>query len=120
VTIRLFTDEHIDTRLAQALRRHGLDVQSCQDAGRANQRISDHDQLVYAAAEGRALLTFNVADFVALDAIWKQSGRRHAGIIASPEIRHLSELIRRVEYHLRSIKPEQQDDTLLWLVTLPT
>jgi hypothetical protein len=77
-------------------------VQSCQEARRANQRISDQDQLTYASTEGRALLTFNVVDFIVLDAEWKQSGRRHAGIIVLPEIRHLSELIQRVEHHLRS------------------
>lgn len=117
--IPLFTDEHIDTRLAPALARRGFDVLSCQEAGRANQRISDEDQLAFAASQGRAILTFNTVDFIALDIAWKHAGRRHAGIIVSPEIRSLTELIQRVEHHLLTITPEQQDDTLLWLIAAP-
>jgi len=119
VALPLFTDEHIDPKLAQTLNGRGFDVLSCHEAGRANQRIPDDDQLAYAAAQGRALLTFNVADFVAIDVNWKQAGRRHAGIIVSREIRNLSELLQRVEHHLLTVTPEQQDDTLLWLVTIP-
>lgn len=117
--IPLFTDEHIDARLAPALARRGLDVISCQQAQRANQRISDEDQLAYATSQGRAILTFNMVDFIALDAEWKQDGRRHAGIIVSAEIRSLTELVRRVEHHLSTIPPEQQINTLLWLSALP-
>lgn len=114
-SILLFTDEHIDTRLAPALTRRGRDVLSCQEAGRANQRISDEDQLAFAASQGRAILTFNTIDFIALDIEWKQAGRRHAGIVVSPEIRSLTELIQRVEHHLATVSKDQQDDTLLWL-----
>jgi len=117
--IPLFTDEHIDARLAPALSRRGLDVLSCQAAGRANQRISDEDQLAYATAQGRAILTFNVVDFIALDAEWKRDGRQHAGIIVSAEIRSLTELIRCVERHLLTIPPDQQADALLRLISLP-
>jgi predicted nuclease of predicted toxin-antitoxin system len=108
----LFTDEHIDARLAPALTRRGFDVLSCQAAGQANQRISDEDQLAYAAAQGRAILTFNMIDFIALDAEWKHDGRRHAGIIVSAEIRSLAELIQRVEHYLLTISLEQQADVL--------
>jgi predicted nuclease of predicted toxin-antitoxin system len=119
LTLPLFTDEHIDARLAQALERQGFDAVSCHAAGRANQRISDPDQLAYATEQGRAILTFNVVDFIALDAEWKQEGRRHAGIIVSAEIRNLSELIQRVAHHLRTVSLAQHDDILLWLSPLP-
>jgi hypothetical protein len=115
----LFTDEHIDIRLALALARRGFDVLSCQEAGRANQRISDEDQLAFAASKGRALLTFNTVDFIMLDIEWKRIGRRHAGIIVSVAIRNLSELIQRVEHHLSTVSPDQQDNTLLWLSAPP-
>ena len=115
--IPLFTDEHIDARLAPALSRRGFDALSCQEAGRANQRVSDEDQLAFAASQGRAILTFNTVDFIALDIAWKQAGRRHAGIIVSAEIRSLTDLIHRVGHHLSTVSPDQQDDTLLWLST---
>jgi hypothetical protein len=73
--------------------RRGFDVLSCQGAGRANQRILDEDQLAYATAQRRPILTFNVVDFTALDAEWKRDGRRQAGIIVSAEIRSLTELV---------------------------
>jgi hypothetical protein len=117
--IPLFTDEHIDARLAPALVRRGFDALSCQGAGRANQRISDDDQLAYAASQRRAILTFNVVDFIALDAEWKQDGRQHGGIIVSAEIRSLTELVQRVEHHLLTVSPDQQYDTVLWLSPLP-
>jgi predicted nuclease of predicted toxin-antitoxin system len=117
--IHLFTDEHIDPRLAQALASRGFDVLSCREAGRANQRISDDDQLAFAASQGRAILTFNTVDFILIDVEWKQSGRRHAGIIVSTAIRNLSDLIRRVEHHIATVSEEQQNDTLLWLAAPP-
>lgn len=76
----------IDVRLARELRRRGYDVESCQEAGRANQRISDEAQLAYAAQQGRAILTFNFLDFVPIDAAWKAARRQHAGIVVSIEI----------------------------------
>ena len=116
-SLPLFTDDHIEPRLARALSRRGFDVLSCQDAGQANQRISDEEQLAFATSQGRAILTFNFVDFIALDIRWKQAGRRHAGSMVSPEIRSLTELIRRVEHHILTVPPEQQEDTLLWLST---
>lgn len=83
--IRLFTDEQIDVALTPALRQRGYDAESCHEAGRANQSISDEEQLRYATAEGRAILTFNIADFYRLDADWKAAGLAHCGIIVFPE-----------------------------------
>jgi hypothetical protein len=114
--IRLFTDEMVNPRLAGALTRLGYDVESCQWAGRANQRIPDEQQLTYATRQGRAILTFNVGDFERLDRRWKARGLAHAGIIISPQIIKLAELTRRVQLHLDTISPSDQHDFLLELV----
>ncbi len=113
--IALFTDEDVHAPLAPALRRLGYDAESCQEAGRSNQRISDEEHLIYSAERGRAILTFNVVDFVALDHRWKAAERAHAGIIVAPEITDFRELLRRVVLHLNTYSAEQQADTLLWL-----
>jgi hypothetical protein len=107
--------------LVDALQARGYDVLSCHRVGRGNRHIPDPDHLDYAARDGRAILTFNVDDFAALDASWKASGREHAGILVSPEVKDLGTLIRRVQQHLDCCSPQQQHNTLLWLgsVTSP-
>jgi len=113
--VKLYTDEHIDPALAVQLRQVGYDTQSTQEAGLANQNVGDEDQLIYAAGQGRALLTFNIADFIDLDREWKASGRAHAGIIVSAEITNFAELFRRVKLHLDTYPPTVQDNIWLWL-----
>jgi hypothetical protein len=44
-------------------------------------RISDEDQLAYAASVGRAIFSHNIADYVKLAQDWAGAGRDHAGII---------------------------------------
>jgi len=117
--IRLYTDEMVDIDLAAELRRRGYDAESCKEAGRSNQGIPDAEQLAYAAQNGRAVLTFDIADYLSLDADWKAHGQQHAGIIISPWVRDPGELLRRVMWHLDQYAPEQQHDTLLWLSASP-
>jgi len=102
LSIRLFTDEDVDPRLAVALRQLGHDAMSCHETGRSNQKIPDHEQLAFATQEGRTILTFNARDYVPLDQEWKSAGLHHAGIIVSPRINDVGELLRRVEGHLHS------------------
>ena len=118
--VRLFTDENIDPDVARTLRSRGYDAESCHEAGRANRRIPDEEQLSYAVQRGRAILSFDYVDFSRLDAIWKRTARRHAGIILSVEVRDVGELLRRVQRHLDTYPPEVQHDTLLWLESSPT
>ncbi|HLH22140.1 MAG TPA: DUF5615 family PIN-like protein [Chloroflexota bacterium] len=117
--IRLYTDEMIHPRFVTELRRRGYDVESCPEAGLSNRGIPDSDQLAYAASQGRAILTFNYVDCLELDADWKAAGREHAGIIVSPSVREVGELLRRVIWHLDHHQVEQQRNLLLWLRAVP-
>jgi len=117
--IRIFTDEHIFSALAGALRARGYDAESCQEAGRAGRRLSDEAQLAYSAQTGRAILTYDRLDFLRLDAEWKRVGREHAGIIVTERVRTLGELLRRVERHLNTYLPDVQHNLLLWLDPSP-
>jgi hypothetical protein len=117
--VRLFTDEMIFPDLPADLRRRGYDAESCAEAGRSGQAISDEAQLAYATERGRALLTFNKSDFLHLDHVWKAAGRPHAGIIVSPQIEDPGELLHRVTWHLNTYAPADQYDTLLWLGPVP-
>jgi hypothetical protein len=107
----------IPRRLAEALCRRGYDLVSCHDVGRANRAIPDEDQLSYAAQDGRAILTFNLVDYVPLDQAWKAAGRHHSGIVVSPAIDQFGTLLRCVQRHLDTYSPDQQEDLLLWLDT---
>jgi predicted nuclease of predicted toxin-antitoxin system len=113
--IRLYLDEMIPPKLALAPRDSGYDAIHCRDVGLSNQAISDDEQLAFAAQAGRAILTFNSLDFPRLDAPWKSTRQSHTGIIVSREISDLGTLLRRVQQHLDTVDPVQQDDLLLWL-----
>jgi hypothetical protein len=113
--LRLFTDEDVDPKLAPLLRERGYDATSCHEVGRNNRRIPDHEQLLYATLQGRAILSFNARDYVPLDRRWQASGREHAGIILSTQTNDVGELLRRVESHLRTCDPAIQRNCLLWL-----
>ena len=77
--VRLYADEGFPTEIVRTLRRLGHDVLTVQEAGREGR--PDEDVLAYATAQGRAVMTRNRKDFVALD----RSGIVHAGIVACTE-----------------------------------
>jgi len=113
---RILTDEMITPRLAHEPRRRGYDVESCRDAGRSNQGISDYDQLRYCAVSRQAIYTFNTIDFDDLDREWHAMGLLHAGIIVSADLNGtFDEMVRRLQYHLNTFAPAMQADRLLIL-----
>lgn len=114
-SVKLFTDEHVHSGLASALRQRGYDAISCQEVNRVNQGISDEDQLAYATEYGRAMLTNTMVDFIRLDQTWKRNGQQHAGIVLYTRINTFGELLRRIGQHLAATDPHVQYDTLLWL-----
>jgi hypothetical protein len=70
-------DQHFPGPVSRALARRGVDVLTAQEADRCG--LPDADQLGFAAAGGRVMVTFD-ADFPALH----QSGVEHAGIAWCP------------------------------------
>ncbi|MCI0393047.1 MAG: DUF5615 family PIN-like protein [Acidobacteria bacterium] len=74
---RLYADEHFPLRVVKALRLMGHDVLTTKEAGQANKRIPDDQALAFACSEGRAILTYNRRNFIALH----KSEPNHSGII---------------------------------------
>ena len=72
--------------LVVALRARGADVRTVVEAGL--QGKDDSSQLEWAAANGRAIYTFNVADFCKLHGEYLEQGMGHAGIIVVPRQRY--------------------------------
>ncbi len=79
--IRYYFDQHIHSAVTIGLRAHGVDILTSQDAGRCG--LPDTDQLAFATAEGRVLVSFD-ADFLGLAA----SGMPHAGIAWCPALKY--------------------------------
>jgi hypothetical protein len=79
--VRYFLGEHIDPGVAQYLRAHGIDVLTSPEAGQANQRISDTDQLACATACGRALVSRD-RHFLNPREVPQLDTGQHAGIVS--------------------------------------
>ena len=112
MAIKLYLDEDVDPLLAEVLRDRGFDCISTHEVN--NRGRSDLDQLAFAAGQGRAILTFNVRDFVRLAQEFDAAGKSHKGIIVSdhPAFR---ELLRRILMLLHRHVNKDLTDRLLWL-----
>ena len=71
-------------RLAVDLRGRGYDVVRTEEVGKDT--ATDEEQLAFATAENRAILTFNIRDFAPLHEAWQAAGRPHAGVIVSQQL----------------------------------
>lgn len=81
---KLYLDEDITDLLARVLRSAGYDVVSAHEVGRRGK--TDREQLMYTIAEGRAILSFNVAHFPNL-ARWAFDNQiEHCGIAISTQL----------------------------------
>jgi len=114
--MRLYLDENMPVVLARMLAEEGVDCTTAREAGNLN--LSDEDQLAFAAAAHRILVTFDCQDFLALAARWQQTGRAHAGIILTKE-HPLPELHRRFRYFLPALRHQDLTNRVLWLPSIP-
>jgi len=82
--LRLYLDRHVMTRLAIDLRGRGYDVLTTEEADKNT--ALDEEQLAFATAERRCIVTFDIPDFAPLHEQWLAAGRPHAGIIVSQQL----------------------------------
>jgi predicted nuclease of predicted toxin-antitoxin system len=76
----LLLDEMFSDVIAEQLRTRGYDV-VCVVAHPALVGLPDEQILAYATAEGRALVTANIKDFMPLDSRYRAAGQAHPGLI---------------------------------------
>jgi len=81
LSARLYFDHHVPHRLAREVRRHRFDVVVAAEIGM--DRASDPQHFARAVVEGRALVTFDVKDYLPLAARWAEEDRHHSGLIVS-------------------------------------
>lgn len=89
--VRYYFDQNMTAAVAVGLRVRGIEVLTAQDAGRCG--LSDPDQLAFATAAGRVLVTFD-PDYLSLHA----TGAAHTGIVWTPSEKHsIGQLISELE-----------------------
>jgi len=83
--VKLYLDEDISPRVAQALRQQGRDAISSHEVG--NDGLPDEAQLHYAAQHERHLVTYNRRDYLILADRWYRAGKRFPKILFLTESR---------------------------------
>jgi hypothetical protein len=104
--VLVYTDEDIDRPLVEALRSHGLDVLTAQEAGTLGQ--TDLEQLHYASSLGRVILSYNRLDFRRLHQQALETDRSHGGIVLIPQDSPLPVRLVRARLLLNLMAREQQ------------
>lgn len=94
--IRLYFDEDaMDGDLVRALRLRSVSVLTAHDMSLINR--PDEEHLTSAAANGLALYSFNVRDYMALHSAYLAEEKQHAGIILAQQQRYsVGEQMRRL------------------------
>jgi len=80
--VKLYLDEDISPKVCEILRKKGLDAISAHETGMLE--VSDDQQLAFAAAEGRAMVTRNRDDFIALTVQFFNDLKLPRGLIIVP------------------------------------
>lgn len=109
---KLYLDENIQGSLLAQLRRQGIDVLAPADAGMLG--ASDDQQLAYAAAQQRAILTFNVRHFERVHAEYLMAGREHWGVLLSKE-ESIGVLVHRLLRLVNTLSAEDLKNQSRWL-----
>ena len=92
--------------LVRALLARGADAVTAWDVGMIQR--PDEEHLDWAAAHGRVLYSFNLADFYHLHADWLARDKAHAGLILAQQQRHpVGEQVRRLLKLIASKTAEQ-------------
>jgi hypothetical protein len=81
--IKIYLDADVHTFIAHALRLHGWDVLTTQEA--QQREANDLEQIAFAAEQGYAILSYNVRDFPRLHYELVASGPMHGGIIVATQ-----------------------------------
>jgi Domain of unknown function (DUF5615) len=110
-----FDDDSEQTSVVQALIAAGHEAHTPRQEGSSG--IADEDHLSLAASRGWAILTRNLADFLAPHAAWMAEGRHHSGVILIRQKRRpgVGEQVRSLLNLLAAEDVVSMRDTVVWL-----
>jgi len=111
-TPKLLLDEHIWVYLATLLRKQGFDVIHVSEDKLEGKH--DDEILRVAAENHRAVVTFNIKDFIPIAIRYFDDGKEHYGIVVSDQISQ-GELQRRVTNFLKKITVDELKNTVRFL-----
>ncbi|UCD81409.1 MAG: DUF5615 family PIN-like protein [Desulfobacterales bacterium] len=77
--MKLYLDEDISPKVSVILRKRGMDAVSAHETGMLE--ASDEEQLSFAAAEGRTMVTRNRDDFITLTVQFFEALKPHKGLV---------------------------------------
>ncbi len=102
--IALYTDEDVHGEIAPQIRARGYDALSAFEADKTG--IEDEEQLKFAVAQGRTILTHNMGDFEHLHKLYREKNKEHFGIIVAPQW-EIGVIIKRVLNMLDQVDADQ-------------
>lgn len=105
-------DEHIWAYLAKLLREQRFDVIHVNEVDLVG--TPDDKIMAYAAGEHRAVVTFNIRDFIPLAVQYYEGGKEHYGLVFSNQLSR-GELQRRVIKLLKSVTAEELMNAVRYL-----
>jgi len=108
--VKLYLDENISPKVSEILRKKGVDAVSAHETGMLE--ASDDEQLAFATAQGRAMVTRNRDDFITLTVQFFNDLKPHCGLIIVPHTIPGSEfsklatfLMKHSKVHPRGLEP---------------
>jgi len=108
--VKFYLDEDLSPKIAEILRRIGIDAWSAHEVGRVE--ASDQNQLEFAAGEKRCLVTRNRDDFIKLTVQFFNDLRPHWGVLIVPhtipgdQFSQIANLIKKFSsHHQKGLEP---------------